>query len=100
MDDLIGSIAEKAGISETQAKMAAGAIFDRVDDKLPAPIAAQVKKALGLDAGGMLGSVVGDVANGEGGGMLDAVKGQGAGLMDAAKGEGDGLLDAAKGLLG
>ena len=80
MDDLIGTIAEKAGISETQAKMAAGAIFDRIDDKLPAPVAAQVKKSLGLDAGGMLGSVVGDVKEGKAGGLLDSAKGMLGGL--------------------
>ena len=75
MDDLIATIAEKAGISETQAKMAAGAIFDRIDDKLPAPIAAQVKKSLGLDTEGMLGSVMGDVKEGGLGGLADAAKG-------------------------
>lgn len=75
MDDLIGTIAEKAGISETQAKLAAGAIFDRLDDKLPAPIAAQVKKSLGLDGGGMLDSVMGDAAEGGLGGLADTAKG-------------------------
>ncbi len=81
MDDLIGTIAEKAGISETQAKMAASAVFDHIDDKLPAPIAAQIKKQLGLDAGGMLGSVMGDAASGELGGVADAAKGMLGGLM-------------------
>lgn len=77
MDDLnlIGLIAEKAGISEAQAKMAAGAIFDRIDDKLPAPIAEQVKKSLGLDSKGMLDGVVSDVTSGKGAGLLDAAKG-------------------------
>lgn len=75
MEDLIGTIAEKAGISETQAKMAASAIFDRLDDKLPAPVAAQVKKSLGLDAGGMLDGVMDDVKGGKAGGLLDAAKG-------------------------
>lgn len=75
MDELIGKIAEKAGISETQAKMAASAALDHFDDKLPAPIAAQLKKSLGLDTGGMLGSVMGDAAEGNLGGLADAAKG-------------------------
>lgn len=75
MDDLIGTIAEKAGISEVQAKMAATAVFDHIDDKLPAPIANQIKSALGLDTGSMLESVVGDVAGGKLGGLADAAKG-------------------------
>lgn len=96
MSDLIANIAEKAGISETQAKMAATAIFDRIDDKLPGPIAAQVKKALGLDTEGMLGSVMGDAAEGNLGGLADAAKGALGGGGDAAS----GMMDAAKGLLG
>ena len=100
MSDLIASIAEKAGISETQAKMAASAIFDRVDDKLPGPIAAQVKKALGLDAEGMLGSVMGDAAGGNLGGIADMAKGALGGAADGGGDAAGGLMDAAKGLLG
>ena len=74
MQDLIGSVAEKAGISEAQAKMAVNAVLDRVDDKLPAPVAAQIRKQLGLDAGGMLGSVASDVSS-KAGGILGAAKG-------------------------
>lgn len=75
MEDLIGTIAEKAGISETQAKMALNVVLDQIDDKLPAPVVAQIKKQLGLDTGGMLGAVMGDAAEGNLGGLADAAKG-------------------------
>lgn len=96
MDDLIGTVTEKAGISETQAKMAIGAVIGQLEGKLPGPVVAQIKKALGLDAGGMLGSVMGDAQEGKLGGIADMAKGAMGGGGDAA----GGLADAAKGLLG
>lgn len=99
MEDIIGSVAEKAGISETQAKMAVAAIVEKFDDKLPGPIAAQVKKMLGIDAEGMVEGVAGDLLGGAGegaSGIADAAKGM---LGGAGEGAG-GLADAAKGLLG
>ena len=83
MQDLIQSVAEKAGISETQAKMAVGAVVDRFDDKLPGPVAAQVKKALGIDTAGMLEGVAGDVM-GNAGGMADKAKEMLGDQQDAA----------------
>ena len=75
MDDLVKMVAEKAGISETQAKLAVKTVFEMVDDKIPAPIAAQLRKSLGIDTGGMLGGVAGDVMSGNFGGLADAAKG-------------------------
>ena len=103
MEDIIGSVAEKAGISETQAKMAVSAIVDRFDDKLPGPIAAQVKKALGIDAEGMVKGVAGDLLGGAGegvSGLADMAKGALGGAADGAAGGLGDLGDMAKGLLG
>ena len=110
MQDIIGTVAEKAGISETQAKMAVAAVVERFDDKLPGPIAAQVKKALGIDTEGMLGGVAGDLMGGASEGasgiadMAKGILGGAAGAAgDAAGGAAGGLGDLgdmAKGLLG
>lgn len=101
MDDIIGTVAEKAGISETKAKLAVAAMVDRLDGVLPGPIAGQVKKALGIDAGGMMGSVASDLLGGgdddgeEGGGLADMAKG-----MLGGDDEEGGLGGLTKGLFG
>jgi hypothetical protein len=65
-DDLIGMVAEQAGISEDQAKKAVDAVWDFLDDKLPEPLAGQIDKVLAggdiSDLGGLgksLGSMFG-----------------------------------------
>ena len=67
MDDLIGTVAEKAGIPEMKAKLAVLAVMEKIDGVLPGPIAGQVKKALGVDGEGMMDSAtggIGDMAKG------------------------------------
>lgn len=106
MDDLIGTVADKAGIPEMKAKLAVLAVMEKIDGVLPGPIADQVKKALGVDAGGMLDGVTGGLGGLLGGGDDD---GDGGGIADMAKGllgggddedGGGGLGGLAKGLLG
>lgn len=47
MDELIKQVAQKANISPDQAKSAVEAVLAFLKDKLPAPLADQVKAALG-----------------------------------------------------
>lgn len=105
MEDLIGTVADKAGIPEMKAKLAVLAVMEKIDGVLPGPIADQVKKALGVDAGGMIDGATGGMLGGlMGGGDEDG----GGGIADAAKGllgggdddGGGGLGGIAKGLLG
>ena len=42
MDDLVGTVAEKAGIDEMKAKLAVLAVLEKIDGVLPGPIADQV----------------------------------------------------------
>lgn len=93
MDDLIGSVAEKAGIDEVKAKLAVLAVLEKIDGVLPGPIADQVKGALGVDAGGMAESAA-DAAGL--GGIADAAKG----LLGGGDEDGRGLGGIAKGILG
>ncbi len=43
MDELVKQVTQKAGISESQAKKAVETVMSFLKDKLPGPIAAQVK---------------------------------------------------------
>jgi|GEM_PF-1504249 len=110
MEDLIGTVADKAGIPEMKAKLAVLAVLEKIDGVLPGPIAGQVKKALGVDAEGMMDGAMGGLGDMLGGGGDDSEGGGLGGLGDAAKGllggGGDeaagglgGLGDAAKGFL-
>lgn len=105
MEDLIGTVADKAGIPEMKAKLAVLAVMEKIDGVLPGPIADQVKKALGVDAGGMIDGATGGMLGGllgggdedDGGGLADAAKG----LLGGGDDEGGGGLGGiAKGLLG
>lgn len=106
MEDIIGSVADKAGIPEMKAKLAVAAVVERLDGVLPGPIAGQVKKALGIDAEGMMGGALGGLGDMLGGGDDD--EGSGGGMADMAKGllgggddeGGGGLGGIAKGLMG
>jgi len=87
MEDLIGSVADKAGIPEMKAKLAVLAVLEKIDGVLPGPIAGQVKKALGVDTEGMMDGAMGglgDMLGGSGGG--DEAGGGLGGIADAAKG--------------
>ena len=104
MEDLIGTVADKAGIPEMKAKLAVLAVLEKIDGVLPGPIAGQVKSALGVDAGGMmdgaaggLGDLLGSGGDEEGGGVGDMAKGL---LSGDGEEEGGGLGGMAKGLLG
>lgn len=108
MDDLIGSVADKAGIDEMKAKLAVLAVMEKLDGVLPGPIAAQVKGALGVDSEGMMDGAMGSLGgllgggddDGEGGGGLgDMAKGL-LGGSDGGDDDGGGLGGIAKGLLG
>lgn len=68
MDQLIQTISDKAGITAEQAKTAINGVMDFIGDKLPDPIANQVKS---LIEGG------GDAA----GGLMDKVSGGLGGLL-------------------
>lgn len=87
MEDLIGTVADKAGIPEMKAKLAVLAIMEKIDGVLPGPIAGQVKKALGVDTEGMMDGAVGGLGDLLGGGGDDGDGGGGlGGLGDIAKG--------------
>lgn len=68
MDQLIQMISQKAGITVEQAKTAVNGVMDFLGDKLPGPIADQVR---GFVEGG------GDAA----GGLMDKVSGGLGGLL-------------------
>jgi uncharacterized protein (DUF2267 family) len=58
MDELIGLVAEKAGISESQARTAVETVMGYMKDKLPEPLAGQVESVLqGGDVSGGLGGL-------------------------------------------
>ena len=63
MDELIGLVSQKTGISADKAKTAVETVMKFLKEKLPAPLAGQLD---GLAAGG-----------GGGGGLADAAKGLG-----------------------
>ena len=61
MDELVKMVADKVGISETQAKQAVETVLDFLKDKLPEPIAGQLDAVLDGDVSGL-----GDLAGGLG----------------------------------
>ena len=58
MDELVKMVAEKVGITETQAKQAVETVLGFLKDKLPEPIAGQLDAVLEGDASG-LGDLLG-----------------------------------------
>lgn len=52
MDELIRQITERTGISQAQAQGAAETVLDFVEQKLPAPLAGQVRGLLNSDQAG------------------------------------------------
>ena len=71
MEQLIKMITDKTGISMEQAQGAIETVMEFVGDKLPAPIANQVKGLMGGDAdgggGGGMGDLLGKAKEGLGG---------------------------------
>lgn len=46
MEDLVKMVQEKAGLPAGQAEKAVNAVLEYLEEKLPAPLAAQIKPAL------------------------------------------------------
>ncbi len=67
MEKIVKLVAEKAGISESQAKIAVTTVASFLKDRMPEPMAAQVDKYLKADAAG--GDNLGD-SLGKVGGMF------------------------------
>lgn len=65
MEELIGKVTEKAGISPDQAKTAITTVLGFLKDKLPAPIAGQIENVIGGGSASAAGA--GDVASKIGG---------------------------------
>ncbi len=63
MDELVNVVVQKTGLPKDQAAAAVKAVMDYLQTKLPAPVAEQVKAALG--GGGSTN--LGDMAKGLGG---------------------------------
>ncbi len=67
MDELIKLVAGKVGISPAQAEQAVNTVLGFLKDKLPEPIAGQLDKIVGGDAGGAGGLDLGAVEGALGG---------------------------------
>jgi nucleoid DNA-binding protein len=46
MEELINLVAEKSGLPKAQAEKAVNAVLEVLEEKLPAPLASQIKPAL------------------------------------------------------
>ena len=77
MDQLIKQLQEKTGLGVDQIKSVVEGVMDFLGDKLPGPIAGQVKKLLGGDDDDAGGDEGGD----EGGGLMDKAKDALGGFM-------------------
>ncbi len=62
MDELVNVVVQKTGLPKDKATQAVQAVMDYLQTKLPAPVADQVKAALGGGGGNL-----GDMAKGLGG---------------------------------
>ncbi len=69
MNDLIQQLTAKTGLSPDKVKEVVAGVMDFLGDKLPGPIAGQVKKLLGDEAGEAAAT-----GSDDGGGMLDQAK--------------------------
>ena len=76
MDQLIKQLQEKTGLGVDQIKSVIEGVMDFLGDKLPGPVAGQVKKLLGGDGDGG-----GDEGGDEGGGLMDKAKDALGGFM-------------------
>lgn len=76
MDELIKQLQEKTGLGVDQIKSVVSGVMDFLGDKLPGPIAGQVKKLLG-DEGDAAPEAGGD----DDGGLMDKAKDMLGGFM-------------------
>ena len=69
--ELAQMVAQRVGISESQAEQAVDVILSQLKSRLPAPISSQLDNFLGGEAGGAggAGGAMGDIAKGLGGMM-------------------------------
>lgn len=77
MDELIKQLQEKTGLGVDQIKSVVNGVMDFLGDKLPGPIAGQVKKLLGDDSESSAADSGGD----DDGGMMDKAKDMLGGFM-------------------
>lgn len=75
MDELIKQLQEKTGLGVDQIKSVVNGVMDFLGDKLPGPIAGQVKKLLGDEGDG------GDAGGDDDGGLVDKAKDMLGGFM-------------------
>jgi uncharacterized protein (DUF2267 family) len=61
MDQIVNQIAEQTGISKDQARQAVQIVMGFLQDRLPAPLAAQIQSALGGDTGGASQQIMGSI---------------------------------------
>ena len=81
MDELIKQLQEKTGLGVDQIKSVLAGVKDFLGDKLPGPLASQVNKFLGDDAG-----EAGDSGNdGDDGGIMDKAQDTLGGLMGGGR---------------
>ena len=57
MEELVKLVAQKTGLSEEKAKVAVETVLDFLQDKLPGPVASQIKSLLEGEGAGRLGNV-------------------------------------------
>jgi hypothetical protein len=61
MDQIVNQIAEQTGISKDQARQAVQMVMGVLQDRLPAPIAAQIQGVLGGDTDGASQQIMGSI---------------------------------------
>lgn len=76
MDDLIKQLQEKTGLPVDKVKDVIDTVIGFVADKLPGPLAGQVRKLVGGDDDGDA-----EAGDDDGGGLLDQAKGALGGLL-------------------
>ena len=76
MDELIRTVAQKAGIDPDQARTAVQAVLDHLRTVLPQPMASQLDSFIGGSSGQGAGGIQGAIGGLEG--MLSGQQGQGA----------------------
>ncbi len=65
MDELVNQVAQRAGISQTQAQQAVQAVVDFLKQRVPGPVAAQLDNFVSGQGGGMnMGNIGGQAQQG------------------------------------
>jgi hypothetical protein len=105
MDELIGMLSSKIGLSADQAKGAVAVVMGFMKDKLPADVMNQLTTAM-PDLGNMLGDAAGTAkdaagsAAGAAAGAVGSVGNAASGAAGAATDAGGGLMDSIKKTIG